>query len=235
MNVLVTGSSSGLGHGLATHFAARGAHVYGLSRNVPEAGAHFRHAICDLSEGSSIAPTLERLLSGVETLGLVVLNAGTLGRVQDMSRCTMNALKTQMDVNLWANKIIFDFLIRSGIQVKQVIAISSGASVSGALGWNGYALSKAALNMMMKLYANEMRQTHLCALAPGLVDTPMLHSILYGDHDTKRYTTVERLRRSKEEGLVLTPAECAGMIDNALAALRTYPSGDYIDLRNFSD
>ena len=40
-------------------------------------------------------------------------------------------------------------------------------------GWNGYALSKAALNMMMKLYAAERPGTDFSALAPGLVDTAM--------------------------------------------------------------
>lgn len=232
MNVLVTGSSSGLGYALADYYLQKGASVYGLSRRTPDNAGRYSFEACDVSDFDALEAALNTLLDGVESLDLVVLNAGTLGRIQDMSCCTMAELKAQMDTNLWANKVILDHLIRNETAVGQVIAISSGASLSGSLGWNGYSLSKAALNMMMKLYANEMKTTHLCALAPGLIETPMLGTILYGDHDTDRYTTVERIRQSKEEGLVLSPAECAAMIDGALEKLKMFPSGEYVDIRN---
>lgn len=232
MKVFVTGTSSGLGYALAKHFVKSGADVYGLSRREPDNAEDYRFIACDLGDFAALETTLPMLLEGVATLDLVVLNAGTLGRIQDMSRCGMDELKAQMDVNLWANKVIIDFLLYGKIAVKQLIAVSSGASQSGSLGWNGYSLSKAALNMMMKLYANEMPETHLCALAPGLIDSPMLGSILYGDHDTARYTTVERLRQSQEEGLVLTPSECAALIDAKRGALLRFPSGEYVDIRN---
>jgi benzil reductase ((S)-benzoin forming) len=231
MNVMITGSSSGLGYALAEHYLAAGAELYGLSRSVPDNAEAYRFEPCDFSDLGAIETALETLLQGCDGLDLLILNAGTLGRVQDMSACTMEELKKQMDVNLWANKVILDYLIRSGIAVDQLIAISSGASQSGALGWNGYSLSKAALNMLVKLYAHEMSDTHCCALAPGLIETPMLGSILYGDHDTRRYTTVERLRRSKEEGLVMTPSACAARIDEVRGALREQSSGAYVDIR----
>ena len=60
----------------------------------------------------------------------------------------------------------------------------------------------------------------------------MLGSILEGDHDTERYTTVQRLRDSREEGLVHTPAEVAAAIDADLELLRTFESGSYIDIRD---
>lgn len=231
MNVLITGSSSGLGYALTEHYLEKGDDVYGLSRRTPDNHGRYRFASCDVADFGALEKTLQTLLAGVSKLDIVFLNAGALGRIQDMSRCSMEALKAQMDTNLWANKVILDFLIEKGMDAEQVIAISSGASQSGSLGWNGYSLSKAALNMMMKLYANEMPRTHLCALAPGLIETPMLGSILYGDHDTERYTTVERLRQSKEEGGVQSPSECAERLDESLATLRSYPSGAFVDIR----
>ncbi|MHC3995458.1 SDR family NAD(P)-dependent oxidoreductase [Thiomicrolovo sp. ZZH C-3] len=229
---MITGSSSGLGSALAAHYLQKGAELYGLSRRTPENAHAYSFVACDVSDFDALQKALDTLLDGVTALDLVYLNAGTLGRIQDMSRCSMKELKAQMDTNLWANKVILDYLIQHKIAVGQVVAISSGASQSGSLGWNGYSLSKAALNMMIKLYANEMPRTHLCALAPGLIETPMLGTILYGDHDTERYTTVERLRRSKEDGLVLSPEACAALIDGALDKLTTFPSGEYIDIRH---
>ena len=231
--ILITGCSSGLGHALAELYLAKGAVVYGMSRRIPQFTAGgYRFEASDFRELGQIEAVLSKLLKGCEKLDIVYLNAGTLGRIQDMSSCSMEELKEQMDVNLWANKVILDYLIRNEIGVGQLIAISSGASQSGSLGWNGYSLSKAALNMLVKLYAHEMPMTHVTALAPGLIETPMLGSILEGDHDTERYTTVQRLRDSREEGLVHTPAEVAAAIDADLELLRTFESGSYIDIRD---
>lgn len=235
MNILVTGSSSGLGYALTEYYRAKGDVVYGLSRRTPENVSAYYFQPCDLSELERIRSCVASLLEGCERLDVVYLNAGTLGRIQDMSECSVESLKEQMDVNLWANKVILDTLIELEIDVKQIIAISSGASQSGSLGWNGYSLSKAALNMLVKLYAEEMGETHLVALAPGLVETPMLGSILYGDHDTQRYRTVERLRGSKEEGLVLSPEATAALIDTHRGALQEYESGAYVDIRDLKD
>lgn len=233
MKLLVTGSSRGLGKAFVDYYQNKGAEaIYGLGRSELESPA-YHYLTVDISDFDALQSGLGRLLLGVEHLDLVVLNAGILGRITDTSRCAMESLKKQMDVNMWANKVILDFLIEHRIAVKQVIAISSGASLSGSLGWNGYSLSKAALNMLVKLYAAEMPHTHLVALAPGLVETSMLDSIIYGDHDTKRYDSVERLRQSQHNGLVQTPQETVERIVSSLDDLRNEPSGAYVDIRNF--
>jgi NAD(P)-dependent dehydrogenase (short-subunit alcohol dehydrogenase family) len=232
MKVLVTGSSSGLGYALVSHYLEKDAEVFGLSRSRPDNADAYHFVSCDVGALETVEAVLQKLLSGVTSLDIVYLNAGTLGRIQDMSACSMEELKEQMDVNLWSNKVILDYLIKQKVAVGQIIAISSGASQSGSLGWNGYSLSKSTLNMLVKLYAKEMPGTHLCALAPGLIETPMLDSILSGDHDTRRYTTVERLRASKEDGLVYTPDEVAAMIEKNRSLLRNYESGAYIDIRS---
>jgi alcohol dehydrogenase len=231
MNVFVTGSSSGLGHALVDHYLSKGEECFGLSRSTPENAALYRFEPCDVARPEAIEHAMEQLFEGVKRVDLVYLNAGTLGRIQDMSACGLDELKRQMDINLWANKVILDFFISHAIEVGQVVAISSGASVNGSLGWNGYSLSKAALNMMMKLYAREMTGTHLCALAPGLIETPMLGSILYGDHDTQRYTSVQVLRDAKESGGVMRPDEAAAAIDGVLETVRTRESGAFLDIR----
>lgn len=174
---------------------------------------------------------MRELCEGVARFDVVFLNAGTLGRIQDTSATSLAEMKAQMDVNVWANKVILDFLIDQNVTAVQLIAISSGASISGNLGWNGYSLSKAALNMLVKLYAHEMHETHLCALAPGLVGTPMLRSILDGDQDTVHYPTVSTLRQSERQGLVQEPAACAARIHDILPTILDHPSGEYIDIR----
>lgn len=218
MNVCITGSSRGLGEAFVHKYLDMGANVYGLGRS-EVTDKRYRYASVDIADFDALKKGLDRLLDGVESLDLLVLNAGILGRIQDISLCTMDQLKKEMDVNMWANKIILDFIIEKKISVKQVIAISSGASVNGSLGWNGYSLSKAALNMLIKLYAAEMRETHLTALAPGLVKTEMIDSILLGDHDVNRYTSVQSLRESEKIGLVLSAEQTVEKISSLLPRL----------------
>lgn len=233
MNVYITGSSRGLGKALAEKCLEQGAKVYGLGRS-EVTDKRYRYTRVDIADFDALKNGLESLLEGIENLDLLILNAGILGRIQDVSLCTMDQLKKEMDVNMWANKIILDFIISKKINVKQVIAISSGASVNGSLGWNGYSLSKAALNMLIKLYAAEMRDTHLSAIAPGLVKTEMIDSILLGDHDVKRYTSVQSLRDSEKMGLVLTAEQTAAKIVSLLPRLLYEESGSFIDIRTMA-
>lgn len=231
MNLFITGSSSGLGEAFAEYF--KDEKVYGLGRTEREDSV-YDYAQVDISDFDALQAKLKELFVDVKKLDLIILNAGVLGRIQDTSACDIKELQKEMDINMWSNKIILDFFIKEQIEVTQVIAISSGASVNGSLGWNGYSLSKAALNMLIKLYAAEMKSTHLTALAPGLVKTKMLDSILEGDHDTQRYTSVQSLRQSEKDGVVYSPKDVVVKIVNLLDALKSKPSGSFIDIRDVS-
>ncbi len=230
MNVFITGSSKGLGRAFSEHFLEEHANVYGLGRTL-STGAMHDYLQVDIADTAALEKALQDVMGGIDVFDLVILNAGTLGRIQDMSQCSLEQLKSEMDVNMWANKTILDFFIHNDIAVKQVIAISSGASVNGSLGWNGYSLSKAALNMLIKLYATEMKETHLCALAPGLVKTEMLEGILYGDHDTTRYTSVQTLRESDEAGMVLSPKATVARVMAVMPKVLKSESGAFLDVR----
>lgn len=233
MHVLITGVSSGLGEGLARAFLGRGSLVYGVSRREPEElredpGFHFH--LLDLTHFDSIGPALDELLSGVRRLDLVVLNAGVLGHIQDMREADLDSLRHTMDVNLWANKVVMDHLLEKGPALQQVVAISSGASLSGQRGWSGYGLSKAALNMLVKLYASEVPDVHFTALAPGLIDTAMQHYISEFPNPEK-FPAVERLRRARGTEAMPDPVTAAERIIDALPRILRLPSGSYADIR----
>jgi NAD(P)-dependent dehydrogenase (short-subunit alcohol dehydrogenase family) len=135
-----------------------------------------------------------------------------------------------MEVNLWSNKWILDCLFKDGPTVKQVVAISSGASVSGSRGWNGYSLSKAALNMMVKLYAGEILDTHFCSFAPGLIDTSM-QAYISGLPDDERFSTVGRLKLARGTEEMPDPDKAAEMLTEAFPKLMDFPSGSFVDVR----
>ncbi len=227
MNVFITGIGSGLGEALAKEYLEAGESVYAVSRHLPQSLEKFENlhfAPLNLFAIEKIEGVLERLLNGVE-LDIAILNAGILGALRDMEETNLHEIETVMRLNVWSNKAVLDFLKHH--TVKQTVAISSGASVSGARGWNAYALSKAALNMLVKLYAQEMPNTHLTALAPGLIDTPMMRFILK-HADDERFPVVKRLKESPK----LKPEDAALLLIDNFHKLLEYPSGEYLDIRN---
>lgn len=230
--ILITGVSSGLGHGLARTYLEKGAEVFGCSRREPndliDMGLNF--CSLDLSKQALAQSKLRAWIEPVSGFDLIVLNAGVLGRIADMQACAMKELKRTMEINLWANKWFLDTCFEEERFISQVVAISSGASLSGSRGWNGYSLSKAALNMLIKLYAGECASTHFTALAPGLVDTAM-QDYLTGLPADPRYAPIEILKAAKGTETMPDGYNCAQKLIAIFPQLLKKESGSYSDIR----
>jgi len=229
----ITGTSSGLGRGLCETLLDDGCTVFGCSRRPSELPG-LQHARCDLRDHETVPECLTTLLEPAERLDLVVLNAGVLGRIELLHRLPLDEAKAVMEVNLWSNKTVMDWLHAWGQPVHQVVMISSGAAVLGNKGWGAYALSKAALNMLAKLYAHEFPDTHICALAPGIIDTAMMDH-LCDEADADAFPALQRLRAARGTEAMPTPREAARRILSVLPALREQPSGSFVDIRQLID
>lgn len=230
--VFITGVSSGLGHGLAKVYLEQGATVYGCSRRAPEEliaqGLIFQKI--DLADAERGPAELAGWLSGVPQFDTVILNAAKLGEIRDMQEAPLSDLRETMEINVWANKWLLDTLFAQGRTVQQVVAISSGASLSGSRGWNGYSLSKAALNMLIQLYAGEQPRTHFTSLAPGLVDTAMQDYLTTLPED-ERYQPLAILKAAKGTEQMPDGESCARRLIGAFPQLRQRASGSYADIR----
>jgi len=231
--VLITGVSSGLGHGLAQVFLERGAEVRGCSRRAPEdlIGRGLIFAEVDLGDPDAGASAFERLLEDAGSLDLAVLNAGKLGQIRDMRDTPLEDLRETMEINVWANKWILDAIFARMSRVGQVVAISSGAARSGSRGWNGYSISKAALNMFVQVYAGERPETHFTSLAPGLVDTAMQEYLTNLPEDD-RFPPLKRLKEAKGTHAMPDAEACARHLAGIFPKLRHYASGAFVDVRD---
>lgn len=233
-SVLITGVSSGLGEAMATHYLQAGARVFGVSRRPPTSlidHAEFRFISADLRDFSAIPAVFERLLDGEGPVDLAILNAGILGHLGDMQETSVDHLRATMTVNVWSNKVILDDLLGGNRVSRQVVTISSGAAVNGSRGFGGYSISKAALNMLTKLYSRECPAIHFCALAPGVIETAMQESISEEAADP-RFVSFHRLRDMKASGTMLKPHEAASSICRVIELLpERVDSGDFADIR----
>jgi NAD(P)-dependent dehydrogenase (short-subunit alcohol dehydrogenase family) len=237
MNILITGVSSGIGWGLAKHYLELGHTVFGLSRRTPKdliKKANFSFAQCDLTNFNTSSEIISHLISGIKTMDLVVLNAGILGPITDMKTQKINNLQDVMNINVWANKPVIDTLIKNIPSLVKVVAISSGASINGNKGWGGYSISKAALNMLIKLYASENKKTLFYSLAPGLVDTAMQDYLCGNKLNINDFPAQKKLKSARNTASMPQPEMAAKLLTNAIKNLDDYNSGEFIDIRNMS-
>ena len=168
---LVTGASRGIGYSIALGFAKEGAHVIALART-QGALEELDDEIRAIGGTATLVPTDLREFDALDNLGatingrwgklyILVGNAGVLGDLTPMSHMEPKVFQELMDVNVTANYRLLralDLPLRKS-DAGRVIMVSSGASKGARPFWGGYAISKAALDMMINTYAEEMANT----------------------------------------------------------------------------
>lgn len=188
-HVLITGASSGLGRGLALHYARAGAAVHAVARRLPEleelardaAGSGARGRIvpvpldvCDAEALASAVRAAEEAAGGA--LDLVVANAG-VGGFTSARRMDWRLVKRILDVNVSAAAVTAAAALPAMVARGRgtVAAVSSLAAFRGLPRNAAYCASKAALHTFMESVRLDLRGTGVKAVAiyPGFVRTPM--------------------------------------------------------------
>lgn len=233
MNVIITGTSSGIGHGLAQEYLKRGSHVWGISRRKNDAldgNERFRHLQLDLTHHNTVKEVFPGFLGSQHSFDLVVLNAGILGDIKLMKEIDVDGMKKVMEINVWSNKVLLDVLFEMGIKIRQVVGMSSMAALRSTPGWGPYSMSKAALNMLMNIYAKEYPDTHFTSFAPGLVDSEIQEHI-YSMKDHGKYPTIQRLKDARYTEEMPDAVKAAPMLIEGFEKALRYESGSHVDVR----
>ena len=203
---LITGASRGIGRAVALAMAAAGAHVILVART--EGGLRdVDDEITALGARATLVPLDLRDFAGIDRLGgavferwgkldILVGNAGLLGNLSPLGHISPEDWQTIMDINLTANwRLIraFDVLLRQSDAGRAIFVTSAAAHLCTAY-WGGYAISKAALDAMVKTYAAELASTNARAnlLSPGPVRTG-LRAKAYPGEDAAKLPSPEEL------------------------------------------
>lgn len=229
-NILITGVGSGLGEALAKQYLDNGDNVYAIGKSIPKKLDHYPHFFFfpyDLSQTFILQASIQAFVEN-HSFDIVILNAGILGEIQELTKTDLMLAKEVMEINVWANKELID-LLSTHSHVKQIIGISSGAALNGSKGWGAYSLSKAALNMLLNVYAKELPEIHFTALAPGVIHTPMVQHIIDKVDDTL-FPSAKRLKG----GTIQTPQEAAKNLISIFPKLLEYESGSFLDVRTMN-
>ncbi len=218
---IITGSSKGIGKGIAERFAAEGANVVVNSRSRER--AEEVAAAIEADGGTAIAveadvtdeDAMESLVqTTVETFGsldIMVNNAGIT---------TINPA-VEFDIDEWRNVIDVDLVgtfIGSQAAGRQMIEQTDGGAIlniSSLMGGRGlhlrspYCASKAGVNNLTRTLAVEWAEhdIHVNALAPGFIWTEITgqtqSSADYTDDEIRDRTPLDRF------GTIEEMAECA--------------------------
>jgi benzil reductase ((S)-benzoin forming) len=242
-NVIVTGASRGFGHAVAQQMLDRGYRVYGLSRSIPGdlvRRSDFHYVPIDLFDTRAASGILvdyflrERKLGSISHL---FLNAGMFGdRVAKTSDIPLEELKQTIDLNLWANKVVLDTFINAAVSIDTCIVSASMAGVRVRAGNGGYAISKAALHVMMRLYALEHPSIFFAVLGLCSLDTYLFDRIMAPLASPQDFQDVANLQqRARIDGYLTSPDQRAKDVDLVLnGPLRQrLVSGEMVDMRAF--
>lgn len=185
---LVTGASRGIGAAVAKRFAAEGAHVVLVARTVggleevddaiqAAGGAKATLVPLDLTDFDKIDLLGASIFERFGRLDILVGNAAMLGALSPISHFDPRTWDRVMALNVTANYRLIrslDRLLR-GSDAGRAIFVTSGAARTAIPYWGAYAASKAALEMMVRMYAGEVRKSPLRVnmVDPGVVRTSM--------------------------------------------------------------
>jgi NAD(P)-dependent dehydrogenase (short-subunit alcohol dehydrogenase family) len=192
---LVTGASRGIGAAIATALGAAGAHVVAVARTV--GGLESLDDAIRARGGSATLVPLDVLdFEGIDRLGaalyerferldVLVGNAGVLGPLSPLGHVDPKAWDNVMAVNVTANwRLIrsMDPLLRRS-DAGRAVFVSSGAATNIRGYWGPYAVSKAALDVLVRTYAEETRNTPIRAnlFNPGATRTKMRQQAMPGE------------------------------------------------------
>ena len=109
MNVLITGTSSGLGFSLAKAFKENGYNVYGISRSRTD--LDIKQTQCDFNDLDSAKISIRELIN-VNDLEYIILNAGMLGKLDKQCDLSIKDYNEIFNVNVLSNKVLLDFLTK---------------------------------------------------------------------------------------------------------------------------
>jgi NAD(P)-dependent dehydrogenase (short-subunit alcohol dehydrogenase family) len=180
-NIIITGTSRGIGYELALQFANAGHQVLALSRTISTAllgNKNISNLSVDLSKEVSLLEVEKFLSQTWEKVDVIIHNAGSL-LLKPFSETSQEDFESVYKVNVFgvAN------LTRTALPYLQkgshVVSISSMGGIQGSMkfaGLSAYSSSKGAVITLSELLAEEYKEQGIAfnVLALGSVQTEML-------------------------------------------------------------
>lgn len=186
-NIIITGTSRGIGYELALQFANAGHKVLAISRKVPQAFIENQNISClavDISEEDNLQKVHDFVANTWHNVDVLIHNAGALIN-KPFGQITAQEFEYVYKVNVFGvaalNRVVLPFMQKGA----HVVTISSIGGVKGTVKFAGlaaYSSSKGAVITLSELLAEEYKEQGIAfnVLALGAVNTEMLKEAFPG-------------------------------------------------------
>ncbi len=226
MVAVVTGSSRGIGLGIAKKLLDEGFTVIATARNENENtnelsakyAEKFRFVKTDISEIEDIEKLAEYVKNNFGRLDLLVNNAGVAPKVRkDILEITPEDFSYVTDINLkgtfFVTQKLVPLLAQSG--KARIVNISSMSAYTASVNRGEYCVSKAGISMITKLYAARLAEMGISVIEirPGIIETDMTAKV-----------------KEKYEKLIdggLTPIKRMGQPEDIAKCVAAVAKGDF--------
>ncbi len=193
---LVTGASRGIGYASALGLAQAGAHIIATARTqgglvelddaITTATGHGATLVpMDITDGDGIDKLGGAIFERWGKLDILVSNAGELGLLTPIGHLDPQIWDRAVAVNMTATYRLIrsmDPLLRRAEAGRAIFLTSGAASVPRAF-WGAYAATKAGMETLVRVYADEVEHTAVrCTLlSPGPMRTRMRMNAFPGE------------------------------------------------------
>lgn len=177
--VLITGATSGIGEALVHKYLKQGNEVIACGRNRIKLIRLLEQTNSELLTTLSFDITkideIEKALSTIEQLDIIILNAGDCEYIDDASRFDNKLFQHIINVNLISIGHLLHFLLPKMSGGSQVVLISSSVTALPLPRAEAYGASKAGLDYLANSIRIDLSKHNIgvTLVHPGFVETPL--------------------------------------------------------------
>jgi NAD(P)-dependent dehydrogenase (short-subunit alcohol dehydrogenase family) len=234
---VVTGAASGIGQGAARRLTGEGWTVYGidvapdrLEATRASLGGNFKPVACDIANADAISAAFREIGAATGKLDALICCAGVLriGALESMSVEDYDLVFNINTRGTWLCARAALPLLRKAATAEnpaRIVLLSSIAALRPKIMSGAYAASKAAVSQLTRVLAVEWAASNVLvnAIAPGTVDTPMVHPHMQPGANTGYKTS-----GTSPLGRVAQPDDIADVIGFLLSPAANYVTGTTI-------
>lgn len=215
-NVIITGASKGIGFATAKEFADNGSNLIIVARNeddLKQATKSFdsktKYFVADLSEKSELEQFVKFVKQNWDRVDVLVNNVGTNIRkkTEDVSyEIYEKIMNTNLNSAFHITRMLYPLLKKS--EQSNIVFVSSVAGLTYVKTGAVYAMSKAAMNQLVKNLAVEWAENNIRvnAVAPWYIATPLAKQVLKNEtylQEVLNRTPMKRVGEPKEVANVI--------------------------------
>ena len=186
-NIIITGTSRGIGYELALQFAHAGHQVLAISRKTPQALLENKNITClsvDLSKEEELSVVEDFISQTWKNVDIIIHNAGSLVN-KPFALITAADFENVYRVNVFGVANLTRTCLPYLQKGSHVVSISSMGGIQGSMKFAGlaaYSSSKGAVITLSELLAEEYKEQGIAfnVLALGAVNTEMLQEAFPG-------------------------------------------------------